>query len=126
MLVALTAILNMLGFFLHRHKNVQRDRLHTRLTQMSDRIEKLEQALDEIHSETRDSQEKHPLLSPPALLIKSMQDLYENMASPFYPTPSPSSTSDDALGERSVGKGKGIARRPPKDCPEVCDCLSTC
>jgi hypothetical protein len=69
------------------------EQLHEKITQLSDRVRQLEEALE--GAQATSSSHPHPLLSPDLLRIKTSQDLYtisQNAVPP--PDPSPSHKDD--------------------------------
>jgi hypothetical protein len=71
------------------------EQLHEKITQLSERVRQLEEALEAAQSTS--SSQSHPLLSPDLLRIKTSQDLYTISQSVIHPPDPSPSHKDDCL-----------------------------
>jgi len=91
------------------------EQLHEKITQLSDRVRQLEEALETVQSTNTDR--PHPLLAPDLLRIKTSQDLYgvHQSAAPPLPDSStsykerpPDPAGSPSLDHPSIGSSRAM------------------
>lgn len=101
-------------FLFYRFILANTEQLHDKISELSDRVRQLEEALEQVQAQC--SNQRHPLLAPDLLKIKTSQELYGT--TPFPPPPSLNADSSTVVSpstrQTELGESVGaLSLYPP-------------
>lgn len=82
------------------------EQLHDKISELSDRVRQLEEALEQVQAQC--SNQRHPLLAPDLLKIKTSQELYGTTPFPPPPANADSSAIPSSSTRQTEGLGESV------------------
>ncbi|KAF7767920.1 transcriptional regulator family: Fungal Specific TF [Agaricus bisporus var. burnettii] len=82
------------------------EQLHDKISELSDRVRQLEEALEQVQAQC--SNQRHPLLAPDLLKIKTSQELYGTTPFPPPPANADSSAVPSSSTRQTEGLGESV------------------